>query len=187
MNLAIRFLKWNCCNINKNFETVIGLEYDEEVNESEKKPTCLSKPTFNVLKFISGLEFDNSLDNPWFDPHMPALASLAGMFIGGVLAASKSQVGTYLDIHYYKVAETGEKRATVNCGNSDYYDMFNNWNYSIFHSLRDEHGITAYPEDRIPGWEDAVNDFARYQYEKFKGIPANDNYKYDIQRKKLKS
>lgn len=167
-------------SFDRNFTTVIGLHYDEEVNESESKPTYLGKTSFNLAKFMSGLEFDDSLDNPWFDPNMPALASLAGMFIGGVLSAAESLERTYLDIHYYKVAETGHKKAVVKCGNSDYDNMFNNWDYNIPHALKDEHGIWALPEDRIPGWEDSVNEFAKYQYEKFKGVQANNNYKYDI-------
>lgn len=146
--------------------------------KAKKKPACLSKPTFNVPKFISGLAFDDLKQyNPWHDPNMPAVDSLAGMLIGGILSAAGSVDGIYLDVHYYKAA-TGEKRAVVNCGDSDYYNFFNNWNYSIPNSLKAEHGPLS--EHIILGWEEDVNNFAKYLYEKFKGVLPNDNYQYDI-------
>ena len=157
----------------KNFETVTEPAYEEEINEGENKPTRLGKASFDLAKFIAGLAFDDSL----IESNHPVVGGIAGILIGGITSFNESWDALYLDVHYYK-APTGQKKAMVCCGESSYCKLFDEWEYGYPKSLKSIHSSVS--SSPIPGWEDAVDDMAKAQYAKFKGITPNDDYQYDL-------
>ncbi|WP_411676882.1 C39 family peptidase [Caproicibacter sp.] len=164
----------------ENGKQYIEPAYQPETNAAEMKPTLLNKATFNVAKFISGLEFDDSLSKA---ENHPVLGNIMGIVIGGITSFNESWESLYIDINYYKVPATGQKKAVIECGESKYNELFSKWNfYGIPVSLKSLHSIwTGAGAWEAAAWEKAVNDMAKEQYGKYKSVTPNSDYHYDLE------
>lgn len=163
----------------ENGKTYIQPAYQYENKPDEKKPTRLQKNTFDVAKFISGLEFDDSMVEA---QNHPAIGNFSAILIGGITSFANSWETLYMDVEYYKVSSTGQKQAVIRCGESKYCNFFNNLISLKNQSMRALYGRWSGANMySAQVWESTVNDFAKGQYAKFKGIIPNDSYKYDIE------
>lgn len=144
-----------------------------------EKTTKLTKNSFNAAKFISGLAFDDSLVDKM--DKAPLIGSIYGIVIGGITSFSESWESLYIDVKYYKAKSSGRKWANIECGESKYCNFFNNLLSLKNQSMRALYGRWSGANMySAQVWESTVNDFAKGQYAKFKGIIPNNSYNYDI-------
>ena len=164
----------------ENGKTYIQPAYQYENKPDEKKPTRLQKNTFNVAKFISGLEFDDSMVEA---QNYPVIGNFSAILIGGITSFSNSWETLYIDVDYYKVPSTGQKQAVIHCGASKYCDLFKNWEFfGIPISMKWLHGsIMNSNMWSAAVWEKNVDDIAKQQYGYYKKITPINSYKYDIE------
>jgi uncharacterized protein YvpB len=164
----------------ENGKQYYELAYQLETNPDEMKPTYLHKATFNLAKFISGLEFDESLSN---GQKFPLMGNLAGILIGGITSFNESWESLYIDVYYYKKPTTGQKKAVIKCGESKYCKLFEDWiGFGIPKSMKSVHDIwsgATVMQEAV--WKKAVDDMAKEQYGKFKGVTPNNDYDYDLE------
>lgn len=157
-----------------------GKSYYKEEHINEEKTTRLVKNSFDVAKFISGLAFDDSLVDKM--DKAPLIGSIYGIVIGGITSFSESWESLYIDVKYYKAKSSGRRWANIECGESKYCNFFNNLLSLKNQSMRALYGRWSGANMySAQVWESTVNDFAKGQYAKFKGIIPNDSYKYDIE------
>lgn len=157
-----------------------GKSYYKEEHINEEKTTRLVKNSFDVAKFISGLAFDDSLVDKM--DKAPLIGSIYGIVIGGITSFSESWESLYIDVKYYKAKSSGRRWANIECGESKYCNFFNNLISLKNQSMRALYGRWSGANMySAQVWESTVNDFAKGQYAKFKGIIPNDSYKYDIE------
>lgn len=157
-----------------------GKSYYKEEHINEEKTTRLVKNSFDVAKFISGLAFDDSLVDEM--DKAPLIGSIYGIVIGGITSFSESWESLYIDVKYYKAKSSGRRWANIECGESKYCNFFNNLLSLKNQSMRALYGRWSGANMySAQVWESTVNDFAKGQYAKFKGIIPNDSYKYDIE------
>lgn len=144
-----------------------------------EKTTKLTKNSFNAAKFISGLAFDDSLVDKM--DKAPLIGSIYGIVVGGITSFAESWESLYIDVEYWQDKSSGKRRAFVKCGESNYCNFFNNLISLKNLSMKDIHeywsGANIYS---AVVWETTVNDFAKGEYGKYKGIVPNDSYNYDI-------
>lgn len=154
----------------ENYENIaIGPVYDTVEN------IRLQNNQFDIVKFISGLEIDDSLINS----NHPLIGGLAGLIVGGITSFNDSWESLYIDIFFYKNSSTGQKKVELKCGESRYFNFFNNWKYyGIARSLKESHDYLS--GEQILMWKSNVDDFAKEQYKIYKGVTPNDDYKYDM-------
>ncbi|QNK42207.1 C39 family peptidase [Caproicibacter fermentans] len=164
----------------ENGKQYYELPFEEEINEAEMKPTYLQKLNFNVGKFISGLEFDDTISKT--ESH-PPIGNLMAIIMGGITSFADSWESLYIDIDYYKDPTTGQKKAVVRCGESKYSELFDNWTfYGIRVSLKSLHSIWSGTDAWDAAiWEKAVDDMAKEQYGRYKGVTPDDGYQYDLE------
>lgn len=144
-----------------------------------EKTTKLTKNSFNAAKFISGLAFDDSLVDKM--DKAPLIGSIYGIVIGGITSFSESWESLYIDVKYYKAKSSGRRWANIECGESKYCNFFNNLLSLKNQSMRALYGRWSGANMySAQVWESTVNDFAKGQYAKFKGIIPNNSYNYDI-------
>lgn len=156
-----------------------GKSYYKEEHINEEKTTRLVKNSFDVAKFISGLAFDDSLVDKM--DKAPLIGSIYGIVIGGITSFSESWESLYIDVKYYKAKSSGRRWANIECGESKYCNFFNNLLSLKNHSMRALYGRWSGANMySAQVWESTVNDFAKGQYAKFKGIIPNNSYNYDI-------
>ena len=157
----------------ENNKIYYDLPYEPEDNPDEQKPTRLNSSNFNWVEFISGLEFDDSLMNDYFPSDKPGTAAITGILVGGLNSLANSWESVYISVQYYKVPETGQKKAVVYGGDSHYNQIFRSWNYALPRSLRD-----AYPNDG-----DLIQEMVMKKYEDVTGKTPNPSYTYDVEMK----
>lgn len=156
-----------------------GKSYYKEEHINEEKTTRLVKNLFDVAKFISGLAFDDSLVDKM--DKAPLIGSIYGIVIGGITSFSESWESLYIDVKYYKAKSSGRRWANIECGESKYCNFFNNLLSLKNQSMRALYGRWSGANMySAQVWESTVNDFAKGQYAKFKGIIPNNSYNYDI-------
>lgn len=156
-----------------------GKSYYKEEHINEEKTTRLVKNSFDVAKFISGLAFDDSLVDKM--DKAPLIGSIYGIVIGGITSFSESWESLYIDVKYYKTKSSGRRWANIECGESKYCNFFNNLLSLKNQSMRALYGRWSGANMySAQVWESTVNDFAKGQYAKFKGIIPNNSYNYDI-------
>lgn len=156
-----------------------GKSYYKEEHINEGKTTRLVKNSFDVAKFISGLAFDDSLVDKM--DKAPLIGSIYGIVIGGITSFSESWESLYIDVKYYKAKSSGRRWANIECGESKYCNFFNNLLSLKNQSMRALYGRWSGANMySAQVWESTVNDFAKGQYAKFKGIIPNNSYNYDI-------
>lgn len=156
-----------------------GKSYYKEEHINEEKTTRLVKNSFDVAKFISGLAFDDSLVDKM--DKAPLIGSIYGFVIGGITSFSESWESLYIDVKYYKAKSSGRRWANIECGESKYCNFFNNLLSLKNQSMRALYGRWSGANMySAQVWESTVNDFAKGQYAKFKGIIPNNSYNYDI-------
>lgn len=156
-----------------------GKSYYKEEHINEEKTTRLVKNSFDVAKFISGLAFDDSLVDKM--DKAPLIGSIYGIVIGGITSFSESWESLYIDVKYYKAKSSGRRWANIECGESKYCNFFNNLLLLKNQSMRALYGRWSGANMySAQVWESTVNDFAKGQYAKFKGIIPNNSYNYDI-------
>lgn len=156
-----------------------GKSYYKEEHINEEKTTRLVKNSFDVAKFISGLAFDDSLVDKM--DKAPLIGSIYGIVIGGITSFSESWELLYIDVKYYKAKSSGRRWANIECGESKYCNFFNNLLSLKNQSMRALYGRWSGANMySAQVWESTVNDFAKGQYAKFKGIIPNNSYNYDI-------
>ena len=156
-----------------------GKSYYKEEHINEEKTTRLVKNSFDVAKFISGLAFDDSLVDKM--DKTPLIGSIYGIVIGGITSFSESWESLYIDVKYYKAKSSGRRWANIECGESKYCNFFNNLLSLKNQSMRALYGRWSGANMySAQVWESTVNDFAKGQYAKFKGIIPNNSYNYDI-------
>lgn len=156
-----------------------GKSYYKEEHINEEKTTRLVKISFDVAKFISGLAFDDSLVDKM--DKAPLIGSIYGIVIGGITSFSESWESLYIDVKYYKAKSSGRRWANIECGESKYCNFFNNLLSLKNQSMRALYGRWSGANMySAQVWESTVNDFAKGQYAKFKGIIPNNSYNYDI-------
>lgn len=156
-----------------------GKSYYKEEHINEEKTTRLVKNSFDVAKFISGLAFDDSLVDKM--DKAPLIGSIYGIVIGGITSFSESWESLYIDVEYWQDKSSGKRRAFVKCGESNYCNFFNNLISLKNLSMKDIHGYWSGANIySAVVWETTVNDFAKGEYGKYKGIVPNDSYNYDI-------
>lgn len=156
-----------------------GKSYYKEEHINEEKTTRLVKNSFDVAKFISGLAFDDSLVDKM--DKAPLIGSIYGIVIGGITSFSESWESLYIDVKYYKAKSSGRRWANIECGESNYCNFFNNLISLKNLSMKDIHGYWSGANIySAVVWETTVNDFAKGEYGKYKGIVPNDSYNYDI-------
>ncbi len=144
------------------------------------KKTRLTKNSFNLAKFISGLAFDDSMVDK-LGNKAPLFSGIYGLVIGGITSFSESWESLYIDIEYWQEPNSGKRRAFVRCGESKYCDFFNSLISLKNQSMKNLHGYWSGSNlYSAQVWESSVNDFARDQYGKYRGITPNNSYKYDI-------
>lgn len=144
-----------------------------------KKTTKLTKNSFNAAKFISGLAFDDSLVDKM--DKAPLIGSIYGIVVGGITSFAESWESLYIDVKYYKAKSSGRRWANIECGESKYCNFFNNLLSLKNQSMRALYGRWSGANMySAQVWESTVNDFAKGQYAKFKGIIPNNSYNYDI-------
>lgn len=144
-----------------------------------EKTTKLTKNSFNAAKFISGLAFDDSLVDKM--DKAPLIGSIYGIVVGGITSFAESWESLYIDVEYWQDKSSGKRRAFVKCGESNYCNFFNNLISLKNLSMKDIHGYWSGANMySAQVWESTVNDFAKGQYAKFKGIIPNNSYNYDI-------
>lgn len=144
-----------------------------------EKTTKLTKNSFNAAKFISGLAFDDSLVDKM--DKAPLIGSIYGIVVGGITSFAESWESLYIDVEYWQDKSSGKRRAFVKCGESNYCNFFNNLISLKNLSMKDIHGYWSGANIySAVVWETTVNDFAKGQYAKFKGIIPNNSYNYDI-------
>lgn len=144
-----------------------------------EKTTKLTKNSFNAAKFISGLAFDDSLVDKM--DKAPLIGSIYGIVIGGITSFSESWESLYIDVKYYKAKSSGRRWANIECGESKYCNFFNNLLSLKNQSMRALYGRWSGANMySAVVWETTVNDFAKGEYGKYKGIVPNDSYNYDI-------
>lgn len=162
-------------DIANNFkEEPFDPDFEEIKDDSKSMPTRMSSTSFNIIQFLMGLNFDGPFDT---EPNKPpsGVGSLVNFLCGGLISSLESLETVKIDVHYYRNPKTGEKKAMVLCGDSDSFNLFYNWDYSLPFSLKGKNG----PSDFV--YMSSVNNFAKKEYEKYKGVPVNDNYHYDIE------
>lgn len=156
-----------------------GKSYYKEEHINEEKTTRLVKNSFDVAKFISGLAFDDSLVDKM--DKAPLIGSIYGIVIGGITSFSESWESLYIDVKYYKAKSSGRRWANIECGESKYCNFFNNLLSLKNQSMRALYGRWSGANMySAQVWESTVNDFAKGEYGKYKGIVPNDSYNYDI-------
>lgn len=156
-----------------------GKSYYKEEHINEEKTTRLVKNSFDVAKFISGLAFDDSLVDKM--DKAPLIGSIYGIVIGVITSFSESWESLYIDVKYYKAKSSGRRWANIECGESKYCNFFNNLLSLKNQSMRALYGRWSGANMySAQVWESTVNDFAKGQYAKFKGIIPNNSYNYDI-------
>ena len=156
-----------------------GKSYYKEEHINEEKTTRLVKNSFDVAKFISGLAFDDSLVDKM--DKAPLIGSIYGIVIGGITSFSESWESLYIDVKYYKAKSSGRRWANIECGESKYCNFFNNLLSLKNQSMRALYGRWSGANMySAQVWESTVNDFAKGQYAKFKGIIPNNSYNYDV-------
>lgn len=156
-----------------------GKSYYKEEHINEEKTTRLVKNSFDVAKFISGLAFNDSLVDKM--DKAPLIGSIYGIVIGGITSFSESWESLYIDVKYYKAKSSGRRWANIECGESKYCNFFNNLLSLKNQSMRALYGRWSGANMySAQVWESTVNDFAKGQYAKFKGIIPNNSYNYDI-------
>ena len=156
-----------------------GKSYYKEEHINEEKTTRLVKNSFDVAKFISGLAFDDSLVDKM--DKAPLIGSIYGIVIGGITSFSESWESLYIDVKYYKAKSSGRRWANIECGESKYCNFFNNLLSLKNQSMRALYGRWSGANIySAVVWETTVNDFAKGEYGKYKGIVPNDSYNYDI-------
>ena len=156
-----------------------GKSYYKEEHINEEKTTRLVKNSFDVAKFISGLAFDDSLVDKM--DKAPLIGGIYGIVIGGITSFSESWESLYIDVKYYKAKSSGRRWANIECGESKYCNFFNNLLSLKNQSMRALYGRWSGANMySAQVWESTVNDFAKGQYAKFKGIIPNNSYNYDI-------
>lgn len=144
-----------------------------------EKTTKLTKNSFNAAKFISGLAFDDSLVDKM--DKAPLIGSIYGIVVGGITSFAESWESLYIDVEYWQDKSSGKRRAFVKCGESNYSNFFNNLLSLKNQSMRALYGRWSGANMySAQVWESTVNDFAKGQYAKFKGIIPNNSYNYDI-------
>lgn len=144
-----------------------------------EKTTKLTKNSFNAAKFISGLAFDDSLVDKM--DKAPLIGSIYGIVVGGITSFAESWESLYIDVEYWQDKSSGKRRAFVKCGESNYCNFFNNLISLKNLSMKDIHGYWSGANIySAVVWKTTVNDFAKGQYAKFKGIIPNNSYNYDI-------
>lgn len=144
-----------------------------------EKTTKLTKNSFNAAKFISGLAFDDSLVDKM--DKVPLIGSIYGIVVGGITSFAESWESLYIDVEYWQDKSSGKRRAFVKCGESNYCNFFNNLISLKNLSMKDIHGYWSGANIySAVVWETTVNDFAKGEYGKYKGIVPNDSYNYDI-------
>lgn len=144
-----------------------------------EKTTKLTKNSFNAAKFISGLAFDDSLVDKM--DKAPLIGSIYGIVVGGITSFAESWESLYIDVEYWQDKSSGKRRAFVKCGESNYCNFFNNLISLKNLSMKDIHGYWSGANIySAVVWETTVNDFAKGEYGKYKGIVPNDSYNYDI-------
>lgn len=144
-----------------------------------EKTTRLVKNSFNTAKFISGLAFDDSLVDKM--DKAPLIGSIYGIVVGGITSFAESWESLYIDVEYWQDKSSGKRRAFVKCGESNYCNFFNNLISLKNVSMKDIHGYWSGANIySAVVWETTVNDFAKGEYGKYKGIVPNDSYDYDI-------
>lgn len=144
-----------------------------------EKTTKLTKNSFNAAKFISGLAFDDSLVDKM--DKAPLIGSIYGIVVGGITSFAESWESLYIDVKYYKAKSSGRRWANIECGESKYCNFFNNLLSLKNQSMRALYGRWSGANMySAQVWESTVNDFAKGQYAKFKGIIPNNSYNYDI-------
>ena len=134
----------------------------------------LDKTNFNWAKFISGLEFDDSMAGA---ASMPGWGAALGIVIGGITSASESWETLYIDIDYYKVPTTGQKKAVIQCGASKYRQLFDRWDYTIPQNMK---LFQVESTTDMVLQAERINNLAKSQYGFYKNIIPNDSYKYDM-------
>lgn len=144
-----------------------------------EKTTRLVKNSFNTAKFISGLAFDDSLVDKM--DKAPLIGSIYGIVVGGITSFADSWESLYIDVQYFQDKSSGKRRAFVKCGESNYCNFFNNLISLKNLSMKDIHGYWSGANIySAVVWETTVNNFAKGEYGKYKGVVPNDSYKYDI-------
>lgn len=144
-----------------------------------EKTTKLTKNSFNAAKFISGLAFDDSLVDKM--DKAPLIGSIYGIVVGGITSFAESWESLYIDVEYWQDKSSGKRRAFVKCGESKYCNFFNNLLSLKNQSMRALYGRWSGANIySAVVWETTVNDFAKGEYGKYKGIVPNDSYNYDI-------
>lgn len=150
-----------------------------DVTYKLEKTTKLTKNSFNAAKFISGLAFDDSLVDKM--DKAPLIGSIYGIVVGGITSFAESWESLYIDVEYWQDKSSGKRRAFVKCGESNYCNFFNNLISLKNLSMKDIHGYWSGANIySAVVWETTVNDFAKGEYGKYKGIVPNDSYNYDI-------
>ena len=144
-----------------------------------EKTTKLTKNSFNAAKFISGLAFDDRLVDKM--DKAPLIGSIYGIVVGGITSFAESRESLYIDVEYWQEKSSGKRRAFVKCGESKYCNFFNNLLSLKNQSMRALYGRWSGANIySAVVWETTVNDFAKGEYGKYKGIVPNDSYNYDI-------
>lgn len=151
-----------------------GKSYYKEEHINEEKTTRLVKNSFDVAKFISGLAFDDSLVDKM--DKAPLIGSIYGIVVGGITSFAESWESLYIDVEYWQDKSSGKRRAFVKCGESNYCNFFNNLISLKNLSMKDIHGYWSGANIySAVVWETTVNDFAKGEYGKYKGIVPNDS------------
>lgn len=159
--------------------TSLPIDFIEELNDNEQKPTHLKKLHFSAAKFFAGLEFTNPINTTGSQTIIGNLLALA---LNGITAFSEAWDKLYMDIHFYKNS-IGDKKAIIRCGTSEYCNTFKNWErYDEPYSLKSLHGIWSGSSvgDQII-WENKVESAAKYLYNTFSGKTASEDYLYDLE------
>lgn len=154
--------------------------YEYENQPSEQKPTNMKDKTFSVAKFLAGLQFEDGIHENL--PDHPVAGGIASILIGGIAAFTDSWKSLYIDVHYYKVPSTGQRKAHILCGESTLCNDFKNTKL-VSGSPRSVKAF-GYRGDDFQGriaWRNAIDRDAKDAYRKYKGITPNDDYKYDFQ------
>lgn len=111
----------------------------------------------------------------------PLIGSIYGIVVGGITSFAESWESLYIDVEYWQDKSSGKRRAFVKCGESNYCNFFNNLLSLKNQSMRALYGRWSGANMySAQVWESTVNDFAKGQYAKFKGIIPNNSYNYDI-------
>lgn len=109
------------------------------------------------------------------------IGSIYGIVVGGITSFAESWESLYIDVEYWQDKSSGKRRAFVKCGESKYCNFFNNLLSLKNQSMRALYGRWSGANIySAVVWETTVNDFAKGEYGKYKGIVPNDSYNYDI-------